>query len=72
MAELAAAYLCALLSIPGQLQHAEYIGNWITLLTHDARAIFTAAARATDAARYLEEKGGLAPKSEKTDDGGEG
>ena len=43
VAELTAAYLSALLSIPGQLQHAEYIGNWIALLSHDSRAIFTAA-----------------------------
>lgn len=66
VAELAAAYLSALLEIPGKLRHAEYIGNWIALLSHDARAIFTAAARATDAARYLETTGGLAPDGAKT------
>jgi antirestriction protein ArdC len=59
VAELGAAYLSAILSIPGKLQHAEYIGNWITLLQHDQRALFTASARATEAARYLEEKGGI-------------
>ena len=58
IAELTAAYLCALLAIPGKLRHAEYLGHWIALLSHDARAIFTAASRATDAARYLE-RGGL-------------
>lgn len=64
VAELAAAYLCAQLSIPGRLRHAEYIGSWLKILKSDQRAIFTAAARATDAARYLEAKGGLAPEPE--------
>lgn len=57
VAELSAAFLCAALSIPGRLRHAEYIGSWLKLLQHDARAIFTAASKATAAARYLEEKG---------------
>lgn len=59
VAELGAAFLCAVLAIPGRLRHAEYIGSWLQLLQHDHRAIFTAAARATDAAHYLEGKGGL-------------
>lgn len=58
VAELSAAFLCAALSIPGRLRHAEYLGSWLQLLQHDARAIFTAASKATEAARYLEEKGG--------------
>jgi antirestriction protein ArdC len=62
VAELGAAYLSATLSIPGKLQHAEYIGNWITLLHHYSRAIFTAASKGAEAARYLEEKGGLGGK----------
>lgn len=68
IAELTAAFLCAVLSIPGRLRHAEYLGSWLTLLQHDSRAIFTAAAKATEAARYLEEKGGLAAPAE-TDEG---
>lgn len=68
VAELAAAYLSATLSIPGKLQHAEYIGSWITLLQHDQRAIFTAASKATDAARYLETKGGLTPEADKDEE----
>lgn len=71
VAELTAAYVCARLSIPGKLQHAEYIGSWLKILQHDARAIFTAAARATEAARYLEEKGGLSSSAEDPDDDGE-
>jgi len=53
VAELACAYLCALLHIPGQLRHAEYLGEWVTLLKHDARAITTAAAKATEATDFL-------------------
>lgn len=68
VAELGAAYLSATLSIPGKLQHAEYIGNWITLLRHDARAIFTAASRATDAANFLEAKGGIVPREGEEED----
>jgi len=69
IAELAAAYLGALLSIPGKLQHAEYLGAWLKLLHHDQRAIFTAAARATEAARYLEEQGGISVPIEAAADG---
>lgn len=57
IAEFTAAFLCAALEIPGKLRHAEYIGSWLTLLKRDKKAIFTAAARATEAARYLEALG---------------
>ena len=66
--ELTAAYLCALLSIPGQLRHAEYLGQWITLLTADAKAIFTAAGKATEAAQYLETADGLSPDEARTEE----
>lgn len=67
VAEMTAAFLCAVLSIPGRLRHAEYLGSWLALLQHDARAIFTAASKATEAARYLEERGGLAPAAREDD-----
>ena len=70
VAELGAAYLSATLSIPGKLQHAEYIGHWITLLQHDSRAIFTAASKGAEAARFLEEKGGLGVEGEETEENG--
>jgi len=60
VAELTAAFLCAALSIPGRLRHAEYLGHWVSILTEDKRAIFTAASKATEAATYLERKGGIA------------
>jgi antirestriction protein ArdC len=53
VAELTAAFLCAHLAIPGQLRHAEYLGAWLSLLREDKRAVFTAAAKATQAAEYL-------------------
>lgn len=59
VAELTAAFLCALLAIPGHLRHAEYLATWLKLLQDDTKAIFTAAARATEAAQYLETAGGL-------------
>jgi antirestriction protein ArdC len=53
VAELSAAFLCAHLSIEGNLRHAGYITNWLELLKGDNRAIFTAASRASQAADYL-------------------
>ena len=61
VAELAAAFLCARLSIPGQLRHAGYIESWAKILREDKRAIFTATSKATEAAQYLERAGGLIP-----------
>lgn len=71
VAELAAAYLCAQLSIPGRLRHAEYLGSWIKLLRDNHRAIFAAAARATDAALYLSERGGATVPTEAEEESGE-
>lgn len=53
VAELTAAFLCAHLSIQGELRHAGYIGDWIRLLKDDPRAIFTASSKASQAAVYL-------------------
>ena len=53
IAELTAAFLCAKLDITGELRHAEYIDHWLNLLRGDNRAIFTAAAKAQQAADYL-------------------
>lgn len=53
VAELGAAFLCAHLGIAGDLRHAGYIGHWLELLREDDRAIFTAAAKASQAADYL-------------------
>jgi antirestriction protein ArdC len=53
VAEFTAAFLCAHLGIAGELRHAGYIENWLELLRHDNRAIFTAASKASQAADYL-------------------
>jgi antirestriction protein ArdC len=56
VAELTSAFLCAEFSINGNLQHADYIGNWISLLKDDPRAFFTAASAAQKAADYMRGK----------------
>lgn len=53
VAELTSAFLCAEFSINGNLQHAEYVGNWIAMLKDDSKAFFTAASKAQQAADFL-------------------
>lgn len=53
IAEMTSAFLCAHLGIAGELRHAGYIETWLKLLKSDDRAIFTAAAKAQQAADYL-------------------
>lgn len=53
VAELTAAYCLASLGVSGDVQHAEYIGHWITLLKSDNRAFFKAASAASKAHSYL-------------------
>lgn len=53
VAELTSAFLCAHLGVTGELRHAGYIGDWLSLLREDNRAIFTAASKASQAAEYL-------------------
>jgi antirestriction protein ArdC len=57
VAELATAYLCAELGITQTTppDHAHYLANWLTLLKSDNRAIFSAASKASEAARYLKD-----------------
>lgn len=54
VAELGAAFTCGALGIPGELRHAGYLEHWLKILKADTTAIFTAAARATDAYEYLQ------------------
>lgn len=55
VAEIGAAFLCAELGITQETRadHAQYLAQWLTLLKSDARAIFAAAAKASEAAAYL-------------------
>ena len=55
MAEIGSAFLCAELGATQDTRpdHARNIANWLQLLRDDSRAIFTAAARASEAVAYL-------------------
>jgi antirestriction protein ArdC len=59
VAELGGAFLCARAGVDGHVQHAEYIAHWLRVLRADKKAIFTAAARARDAATWLCARAGL-------------
>jgi len=55
VAELGAAFLCAELEIASEPRedHAGYIQHWLEAMKADKKAIFTAAARANEAASFL-------------------
>ncbi len=55
IAELGAAFMAAevVISQEPRIDHAQYIGCWLDVLQQDARAIFTAASKASDACRFL-------------------
>lgn len=52
-AEIASAFLSADFALVGNLQHPEYVGHWIKVLTDDNRAVFRAAREARQAVAYL-------------------
>ena len=64
VAELGAAFLSADLdlSLETREDHAAYIGNWLTVLKNDKRAIFTAASHAQRAADFLANLANPAPE----------
>ncbi len=55
VAELGAAFLCADLGIATEprIDHAAYVESWLRALRNDKRAIFAAAAKASQATAYL-------------------
>jgi antirestriction protein ArdC len=55
VAEIGAAFLCAELGITQDVRpdRAQYLANWLKLVKSDSRAIFAAAARASEAAAFL-------------------
>jgi antirestriction protein ArdC len=53
VAEMAAAFTCASLSIRPKARHSDYIGAWLSVLREDDRAIFRAASQASRAADFL-------------------
>lgn len=60
VAEIASAFLCSELGITQdtRIDHAQYLANWLQLMQDDSRAIFAAAAKASEAVAYLK---GLQP-----------
>ena len=67
VAELGAAFLCASLGITPEIRedHAAYIGDWLSIMKEDNRAIFRAAAHGQRAADFLN---GLQPKPQQTNE----
>jgi antirestriction protein ArdC len=65
VAEIGSALICADLGIVPELEprpdHASYLASWLTVLSNDRRAIFSAAAHAQRAAAYLH---GLQPQAD--------
>ncbi|BCR03073.1 hypothetical protein DESUT3_01420 [Desulfuromonas versatilis] len=56
VAELGAAFLCAYLQVPlHQVQHAEYLGAWVSVLKEHPSVLWSAASKATQAFEYLKE-----------------
>jgi len=53
VAEIGAAFLCAEFGIKGEIRHAGYIEGWLKVLKSDKKAIFAAAAKASQAVEYL-------------------
>jgi antirestriction protein ArdC len=55
VAEIGSAFLCAELGITQDTRpdHAQYLANWLNLLKSDNKAIFTAAAKASEAVAFL-------------------
>lgn len=54
VAELGSAYLCASLNIRlDNLQHPQYLANWLRVLKSDKKAIFTASSKAAKAADFI-------------------
>lgn len=55
VAELGSAFLCADLAISNapRADHAQYLASWLAVLKQDKRALFHAAAKASEAVAYL-------------------
>ena len=55
IAELGASFLCAELAVTPMLRpdHAQYIAHWLDVMKADKKALFTAAARAGEAVKFL-------------------
>lgn len=59
VAEIGSAFLCAELGITQDVRadHAQYLAQWLMLMKSDSRAVFAAAAKASEAVAYLRKLG---------------
>jgi len=64
VAEMAGAFVCAALNILPTVRHADYLGEWLSLLREDSRAIFRAASAASKAADFILAFRGDAPRDD--------
>jgi antirestriction protein ArdC len=57
VAELGAAFQCAELGISSEprADHAQYLAHWMSVMKADKKAIFTAAAKASEAVQFIKE-----------------
>ncbi|WP_264312454.1 ArdC family protein [Pseudomonas putida] len=53
VAEMGAAFLCALTGTQGELRHEEYLASWLKILKEDKRAILRASGLAREASEFL-------------------
>lgn len=53
VAEMGSAFLTAKLGLQGEMQHANYIGGWLKVLTQDERALIRAASLAQKAFEFI-------------------
>ena len=55
VAELGAAFQCAVLGISSEPRsdHAQYLAHWMKVMKSDKKAIFTAAAKASEAVQFI-------------------
>ena len=56
VAELGTAFLCGSWSLQGELNHTEYLNNWISLLRNDENALMRASTKAKKAADFIMDK----------------
>src|SRR5690606_30117241 len=57
VAEIGSAFLCAELGITQDVRadHAQYLAHWLKMMKDDSRALFAAAAKASQAVAYLKQ-----------------
>ncbi len=67
VAELSSAFLCLEMGVTAELRHADYIGNWIKLLSDHDTAFYRAAADAQRVLDFIRSKAGGGFSAEEAD-----